>query len=923
MRLPPGMRRLLRLPAGSRPIEREIDDEIAFHFDATIAELRAQGLTPDEARREAVQRFGDLSEVRRGLRLIDSVSNRQERRRDRMGALAHDVRWALRALATDRRVSLLVILTLMLGIGANATMFGIVDRLLLRPPPHVSDDPHLSSVYIRREAREYGVFFGKSTSYPGFAALRDDSAAFTDVAAVWGNSASLGRGPDAVKIVVSLATANLFPMLGVRAERGRFFAPDEDRRSTSKAPVVISHGLWTRQFGSDEQVLGREIQINQRSYAVVGVAPLGFNGPFINRVDAWIPMHVAAPEFANDTFETYHDMRWLEVVARRRDNVSREAAEARATTSFQRLMREARKDDSTAHIVLASMVPARGAEDLRGMLGGASKSGSLSARIAAWLGIVAAIVLAIACANVANLLLVRAASRRREIAVRLALGISRGRLAVQLLLESTILAALGGAAALLIVPVATRLFHATLIGRTEIGAGQIDARLVLFTALCVLAVGIASGLAPLVLSRRFELSAALKAGVREGSVRRSRLRYGLLVMQGALSMLLLVGAGLFIRSLRNVSQLDLGFHPDRVIVAQIDLSGVVSNRAEFEDFWRRALERAQALPSVERAAQSVTTPLESGWSLDLALPGRDSLPPFPGGQAYVNAVTPDYFATIGLRLTAGRGFRAGDQAGSERVAVVSEAMVEFLWPNEDALGKCFFIIVGERRGTERVPTRSPCVTVVGVSQNTRAHDFRTGGSAEYFVPLTQSPSLMDWRVMFVRTRAGLPAATTAQDIRRMLQSMRRDLPFADVRLLREVVSAETRPWELGATMFGLFGVLALIIAAVGLYSTIAYEMAQRTHEFGVRQALGARGTDIGRLVLGRALRYAVPGLLAGLGLALLTTRWVRTLLFDVSPHDPVVYAAVGLTLLGAAMVAAVGPARRAWRLDPVAALRED
>ncbi len=923
MRRPTGVRRLLRLPAGRRPVEREIDDEIAFHFEATIAELRARGLTSEEAQREAVRRFGDLPEVRRGLREIDSLSDCQEQRRDRMGALAHDLRWAVRALAKDRRVALFVVLTLMLGIGANATMFGIVDRLLLRPPPHVSNDPHLSSVYVRREGRDYGVYFAKSTSYPAFAALRDDSAAFTDVAAVWGNSASLGRGPEAVRIVVALGTANLFPMLGVRAELGRFFAPDEDRRSTAKPPVVISHGLWSRQYGSDEQVLGREIQINQRFYTIVGVAPLGFNGPFINRVDAWIPMHVAAPEFANDTFETYHDMRWLEVVALRRHGVSREAAEARATTSFQRLMREARKEDSSARIVLASMVPARGAEALQGVLGGGSNSGNLSARVAAWLGIVAAIVLVIACANVANLLLLRAARRRREIAVRLALGISRGRLAVQLLMESMILAVLGGASALLVVPVATRLLRGTLIGRAEIGAGELDMRLVIFTAVCVLAVGVAAGLAPLVLSRKFELTDALKAGVREGSVRRSRLRSGLLVMQGALSMLLLIGAGLFVRSLHHVSQLDLGFHPDRVMVAQIDLSGVVPDRAGFEDFWRRALERAQALPSVERAALSVTTPLESGWSLDVALPGRDSLPPFPGGQAYLNAVTADYFATIGLRLVAGRGFSAADAAGSPPVTVVSQAMADFLWPNEDPLGKCFSIVVDERRGAQRVPVRGPCIMVVGMSQNTRAHDFRAGGSAEYFVPLTQSPEMMHWRVLFVRTREGAVAATTAQDVRRLLQSMGSNLPFADVRMLREVVATQTRPWELGATMFGLFGVLALLIAAVGLYSTVAYEMAQRTHEFGVRQALGARGVDVGRLVVGRALRYALPGLLLGLGLGLVATRAVRTLLFEVSPYDPLVYGVVGLTLLGAALVAAIGPARRAWRLDPVAALREE
>jgi predicted permease len=919
MEHPRGIRRLLRFPAGRRPIEREIDDEIAFHFEATVAEFLAQGLTPEDARRQATRRFGDLSQVRRDLHRIDSLSDAQERRQDRIGAFTHDMRWALRTLIKDRRVSLFVIFTLMLGMGANATMFGIVDRLLLRPPPHVSDDPLLSTIYIRRESRDFGVFFGRSTSYPGYVALRDQSGAFSDVAAYWSAVASLGRGPNAVKVSTGLATANFFPMLGVRAEMGRFFAPDEDRRDNSKPPAVLSHGFWARQFGSDPQILGREIQLNQGVYTIVGVAPAGFNGAGLYPMDVWIPMNAAAAEFTNATFDTYHDMRWLEVVAKRRDDLSPDAAAARATATYQRVMRDARKSDSSSSVMLASMVPARGVEGLGGVLTGKSGSGSLSARVSAWLAIVAAIVLAIACANVANLLLLRAARRRREIALRLALGISRARLAAQLLMESTLLAALGGVAALALVPAATRLLRATLLGRLDIAAGHLDARLVLFTSACVLTVGIAAGLAPLVLSRRMDVSDALKAGVREGSVRRSRLRTTLLVMQGALSMLLLVGAGLFVRSLRNVARLDLGFDPDRVMVAQVDLSGVVKGSDAFEDFWRRAVERVAALPSVAAVAQSVTTPLESGWTLDVALPGRDSLPPLANGP-YINAVSPEYFATMGMRVVKGRGFTAADNAGSARVSVISDSMARWLFPGQEALGKCYYIVFGS---TNSEKDRTPCITVVGVSQNTHVHDVRAGGAPEQYVPLTQAPRLMQWRVLMARSRDGVRPTTTAMDVRRALQSMGGNLPFADVRLLREPVSLETRPWELGATMFGLFGALALIIAAVGLYSTIAYEMAQRAHEFGVRQALGAQRGDVGRLVVGRALRYALPGLILGIGLALLATRAVRSLLFDVSPLDPVVYVGVGVTLLAASLLAAIGPARRAWRVDPIAALREE
>ncbi|MEW5916853.1 MAG: ADOP family duplicated permease [Gemmatimonadota bacterium] len=919
MRLPPGIRRLLRLPAGRRPIDREIDEELRFHFDATIAELRATGLTPDEARREAVRRFGDVSGVRRDLHAIDSLGDRQERRHDRAAAFVHDLRAAARSLVHDRRVALFVIITLMLGLGANATMFGIVDRMLLRPPPRISDDQHLTSLYVRRESRDFGVFYGKSTSYPGYAAIRDHRAAFSDAAAVWHSSASLGRGLEAVKITVALATANLFPILGVRAEHGRVFLPDEDRRNVATGAVVISHGLWIRQFGADEQIVGRQIQINQGFYTIVGVAPPGFNGARLSRVDAWIPLHVAGAEFLRPDFETFHDVRWLEIIARRRDDVSVEAAAAQATSAFQTIMREGRKSDSTAQIVLASMIPARGVAGLTGVLTGESGSSNVSARVAAWLGIVAAIVLLIACANVANLLLLRAAGRRREIAVRLALGISRARLATQLFLESGILAALGGAAALAIVPVATGLFRATLIGRLEIGAGQVDLRLVLFTAICVVAVAVAAGLAPLSLSRRMDLNDALKAGVREVGVRKSRLRVGLIVMQGALSMLLLVGAGLFVRSLRNVSHLQLGFDPDRVMVASIDLAGVVSGRANFDDFWRRARDQVAELPSVETAAQSVTTPLESSWSLTVAVPGRDSLPALENGP-YLNAVSPEFFATLGSRLVRGRAFTDADGPTSPAVAVINEAMAKYLWPNEDALGKCYHMVT---QGASGAMERSSCLTVVGIVENGRSNDFKAGGTSEHYVPLAQSPGLLEWRVLMVRGREGVDPAKAAADVRRVLQGLAPNLPFADVRLLREAVTLEKRPWELGARMFALFGILALLIAAVGLYSTISYEMAQRAHEFGVRQALGAGAADVGRLVAGRAIRYAVPGVILGLGLALAGTRWIESLLFDVSPRDPLVYGGVAASLLAAAMIAAVGPARRAQRLDPVRVLRED
>jgi predicted permease len=532
---------------------------------------------------------------------------------------------------------------------------------------------------------------------------------------------------------------------------------------------------------------------------------------------------------------------------------------------------------------------------------------SNTAKVATWVGGVSVIVLLIACANVANLLLARALKRRREIALRLALGVSRGRLLSQLLTESLVLAALGGAAGLLVAHWGGAALRAGLLEKSEAAAGFRDPRTVLFALGAAIVVGLLTGLAPIFQARRADLTGDLKAGSREGTYTRSKARVGLLVLQAALSVILLVGAGLFVRSLSNVRNMRLGYDVDPVMIVNLNMRGVTLDSAAIVELRHRLLATAKAFPGVENASLQATMPFWSQWSMGLFVEGIDSVSRL--GQFDLNAVSPEHFATVGTRVLRGRGIEAGDTPNAPKAVVVSEAMAKVLWPGKDAIGQCMKITADT----------VPCTYVVGIAENIREQGLAADSGYFYYLSAAQFNPTNGG--LFVRTRGEATKFTEA--VRRRLQQEMPGASYITITPFTEVLGSQTRSWQLGATMFVAFGILAIILAAIGLYSVISYNVAQRTHELGVRRALGAQAVDVVRLVVRDGLRVATIGVALGVGAAFWAGKFVKPLLFNVSPKDPWVFVTVAVALVLVALAASWIPALRASRVEANVALRSD
>ncbi|HEX6631911.1 MAG TPA: ABC transporter permease [Gemmatimonadaceae bacterium] len=894
--------RVFRFPRRSRrQIAVEVDDEIRFHLDARAEQLARLGLTTGEARRAAAARFGDIERTRSALR--DSTRRREGRMRRREGleAIGHDLRFALRQLRRQPGFAVVAVLTLAAGIAANAVMFGVVDRLLLRPPPHVVAPDRVSRLYLRQWGSDGAEWTTANISYRRLLELRDGGRAVADVAGYLADDVLLGRGDDAERVRGAYATASLFPLLGVRPELGRFFTEAEDRPPDGEHVVVLGYGLWQRRFGGDPGVIGRTVHVQSSDYTVVGVAPPGFAALDLREVDVWQPATSIRSEFGLPAeWSTQHNFSWIEPVARLKPGVSAEQAAAVFSVVWARSLAEqldaARAAAARPRVLVAPALEQRGPQR------------SASARVSLWLAGVAGVVLLVACANVANLLLARGLERRREIAVRLALGVGRRRLVGQLLLESVLLALAGAAVGLLLARWGGSLLYAVLLPDIGVHGELYDARVLGFTAAAAIVAGVLAGLVPALQASRPDLAATLKAGAREGGGRRARLRGALLVTQAALSVVLLVGAGLFVRSLHNARTVDLGLDTDHLVYATIDWRGAEPEGAGARTALdAQLLARLRALPEVERATTSFSLAFQRNIVLDLFGETRDTV---RVPSAYFNAVGPDFFATTGARILRGRALGPGDVAGAPPVMVVSQSMARAVWPDGDAVGHCLRVNADTM----------PCATVVGVAQNVVQSELATDSTLQYWIPAAQYASRRPTAFAFLARVRGAPDAAVPA-IRAALQAQLPGDAYANVAPGHELVSPSVRSWQLGATMFVAFGALALVIAAVGLYGVIAYHVSQRTHEMGVRRALGAGAIQLARTVLGEGVRAVLLGIAIGALLTLAAARWVEPLLFGVSSHDPLTYAVVAVVLLLVALLAGLVPARRAVRVDPSEALR--
>jgi predicted permease len=897
-----GVRRFFHLGAFRPDPEEDLASELSFHFQETLEELRARGLSPAAAREEARRRFGDLTRYRKDLARIDRGVAARSKRVAVLEALGQDLRYLFRGMTRSPGFTVAVVLTLALGIGANATMFGIIDRLLLSPPSGVADPESVVRLQIDRVSPftgDRGIW-----SYLAFQDYQDflEAGGLEAVGAYGTENVILGRGEEAERVNALFGTASFLRVLGVQPVLGRFFEEAEAQAGTSRV-VVLSYGLWQRRYGGTRDVLGRSLSVGDGSFTVVGVAPRGFNGVDLERVDLILPIHAYTAHTGSDRWVGSRGYYWLQAVARLPASASRVAVAEEATA----LHRNGRQD-----LIDRGFYP----EDTKVVLGplpaalGPDAPGEVA--VSRWLAGVTLIVLLIACANVANLLLARGAGRQREVGIRIALGISRRRLVGQLLSESVTLAGIGGGVGLVMAYWGGGLLQRVFLPDVPWSDSAANPRVLLFTLVLAVATGLLAGTAPAWTGTRGGVVGAMKEGGWGGSGRRSRSQAFLLVTQAALSLILLVGAGLFVRSLQQAQELNMGFNPEGLVVARLTLEGEWEPEARL-DLAQRAIARMKTLPGVVEAGAANPGPFAGMWALDFFVPGVDSIPAPPLMGPFITGVTPGYLPTLGSRLLEGRLFTEQEASSGTRVAVVTRNMARGLWPSESALGKCFKVNEPE----------NPCWEVVGVVEDSYLSEIRAGMPWQYYLPFGP-PALelgMDPGVFMIRTQ-GDPSALIFP-LRDLLRGLDPGVRFAHVQPLQSLIDPQLRSWRLGATMFSLFGILALLVASVGLYSVLAFSVARRTRELGVRHAVGASSGQIMGLVVREALSTTGVGVVVGLALAVMAGGELGPLLFNTSPRDPVVIGGVVGALLLVAVVAGALPARSASRVDPIQALRSD
>jgi predicted permease len=907
--LPPRIKRALRIPLGRRRrVEAETDDEIAFHLAMRVERLVAQGVARDVAAAEAMRRFGPLAEVR--PQLLAAAKHREETLTmfERFDALRDDLRYAFRQLRRAPGFSAALALTFALGIGANATMFEILDRLLFRPPAFMSDASRVGRVYLHRPRTDGTDRIDLNISYLRYTELAQNTRAFSRTAAIYlDDQRIMGTGDAAEALGVGLVSASFWSFFDVRPQLGRFFTADEDRVPFGSPVAVIGYAYWKSRLASDSAVLGRQLRIGGKQYTIVGVTPNGFNGVWPRTAMAYVPITSAAEDmFGTDRYYLEHNASWLEMIARLKPGVTTETANAELTAALRKSRIDASNRPPEPRPIRPQDLALTRAE-IAPLPMDRGPRASDSAKVATWLAGVAVIVLLIACANVANLLIARGIRRRREIAVRVALGVGRWRLVTQLLTESVMIAVLGGVLGLAIAHWGGGAVRRLLLPEVDWSlVPTFDPRVMLFAAGAAVFTGIVTGLAPAMHALRADVNGALKAGEREGGGQRGSVRTVLLLAQAALSVVLLVGAALFVRSLHRVEKLDLGWKPEGALLVGLDLRGMELTEAEREALAGRTLARLRALPGVRSASTLFSVPFYSTWSDDVFVPGMDSA---AHNRTYVvNPVGDDYFPTMGTRILRGRAVGASDPPNGQRVAVISESMGKLLWKGRDPIGECF------RIGADT----NPCREVVGIAEDMTFGDIKGDESLQLYLPSSQERA--STRIV---VRAAGDARALMEPVRREVQQQLPGMGFAHVSPLGFVLDSVTRQWRLGATMFTIFGLLALVLAAVGLYGVIAYDIAQRIREMGVRVALGAQATDIRRLVLWQGVRVAVIGAALGTAIAFVTVKYVEALLFHTSARDPLAFGAAFGTILVVAVLATLIPARRATRVDPVVALRSE
>ncbi|HJR62452.1 MAG TPA: ABC transporter permease [Gemmatimonadaceae bacterium] len=887
----PSWRRYLRFWRSD--INADVDDELRLHLEMRAREYEVQGFPPDEAQRAARERFGDPERIAFMLRAHDRRRQRRHERREMMSDLIQDLRYAVRGLRHAPAFSAAAVLTLALGIGATTAIFSVVNAVILKPLPYPEPE---RLVMMWMDNRNTGLREDVH-SWLNFADLRAENRSFGQLAAYGLSGFNITGGcvegecqPQRVAAIAS--TANLFSVLGVGPALGRPYTSDEEEPGRDGV-IVISHGLWMRLFGGDPAAIGRTVRVNGRERTVIGVMPRGFAYPGPN-TDAWVPL--APPP---DLRESRSSL-WLRAIGRLAPGVSLERAATDLATVAAQLEREypSNREMGTYLVSLPQQVVGR----------------SLRTTLWVMLGAVVAVLL-IATANVANLMLARAATREREVSVRLALGATPSRLARQLLTESVLLAVLGAALGVLLAWGGLRL----LIGLAPADIPRLDEvhvdALVLGLGLVLAgATGMAFGLVPALNASRQNLSDSLREGARGTAGHRgNRMRRVLVGAQVALVVVLLTGAGLLIRSFLELQRVELGFRPDNLLTARVSLPQArYPEPAQRLAFFETLIERLRAVPGVASAGAITdifldATPTSTNFSIE----GREFTPEEEGIEIPLDVVSTDYFRTMGIPLTRGRSFSAQDVAGSLPVVMINESMARRFWPDGDPLGKRF------KYGS--AGSDSPWLTIIGVVSDMRRTGYDAPVRYETFLPLSQDPA----RQMTLVLRTTREPLALSGPLRTEVRRVDPELPVYELATMDELLSGMVAQRRFSMALLGTFAAIALMLGVIGVYGVTAFLVAQRTREVGVRIALGAQPRQLVRSVVAQGMVVAASGLAAGLVGALLLSRLMAGILYQVSPRDLVTLASVTVLLTLATLLANYFPARRAARVDPLVALRNE
>ena len=821
-----------------------------------------------------------------------------------METLGQDLRYAFRTLLKSRGLTTVAILSLTLGIGANTTIFTFINSLLLRPPK-VHEPDRLLEVWQHNTNRGRGIGSDMQLSFPEYEHYRDHSNSLSDLGAFTGETPPViwNRSGEGETLRAALVSANFFSILGIQPALGRAFLPEDDRGATASPVIVLSHAVWQQRLASDPAIVGKMLTLNGRDYTVVGVAPAGFTGLVVGfSPDVWTPlgMHQAISP-ALDLKE--RRMHWLLGIGRLKPGVAATQASAELAVLGQQLARDFPDTNKNLmpDVVALELVPG----PFRGVAGG----------ISAVLMAVVGLVLLIACANVANLLLAKASGRRREVAVRIALGANRRRLIQQMLTESVVIAGIAGAMGLLLSLWAAPLLLSLIPASLPVGVSvSPDVRVLAFSLFASIATGIVFGLAPALQQSKVNQVDSLKDGAAHGGSSRSRLRNALVVAQVTACVVLLVGASLCLRSLLNARSIDPGFDTRSAVAAGVSVDAFGYDEPRGRAFYARLLQQVRALPGVRSASLTDHLPLGQIARMEgIEIDGHEA-PRGPSGMSGfaidMALVGPDYFDAMGISLLNGRSFKNTDDLNAPPVIMINQQMADRFWPHQNPVGQ-FVNLMGPHDSRTHAE-------IVGVVKTGKYQSLGEDPKSFFYRPLLQEyePGVQ----LIVRTAGDTPIVDA---LRHEVRAIDPRMALVGIETLEQHMQLPLFPARAAGLLLGLFGALALTLAIVGLYGVMSYSVSQRTREIGVRMALGARRADVMRLILGQGLRLTLTGMAIGVVCSLALTWVLRSVLYGISATDPISFIVVAVVLTMVALAASYVPARWAMRVDPMQALRSE